>query len=424
MTASNLDIASPGDVVDELGDESSIGSDDLVDPGSASRAALLCACNRAATHVLLSLDGGRVGSPAVEALCADHLPREAGNGSSLALPVDPAGHDVMGVLTDASVVSDGPSVDLVLAAAVARALPIAALFTNARGDALFANSTWTDLTGQRVDAASGRGWMGLVAAEDQPGLSRLLNPAQRQRTRDIALSVRLVPRGQPPRWAQLRGRPLLDADECPVGWVLSLADVTDLKKSEEQLAHRALHDPLTGALNRAALFQHLERVLARNKRLESNVGVLFIDLDSFKAVNDRLGHHRGDQVLTSLAERLRSSVRPGDIVARYGGDEFILVCEDLKAPEQAISIAERVLDNLSEPIRIGRLTLRLAASVGIAIARPEVDDADGLVSRADQAMYIAKHHGNTYAVAPPHPPRSHDHIELDLRDRLPGVSSS
>jgi len=157
-------------------------------------------------------------------------------------------------------------------------------------------------------------------------------------------------------------------------------------RSEEQMRHEALHDPLTGLANRTLLRDRLEHALARTEREGAVTGVLFADLDDFKRINDRFGHAAGDAVLSEVAARLRAAVRPADTVARYGGDEFVVVCEKIDETG-ALALARRLDAALRRPIATDGETHRLTASIGIALGR---SDPEALLARADAAVYQAK----------------------------------
>jgi diguanylate cyclase (GGDEF)-like protein len=174
--------------------------------------------------------------------------------------------------------------------------------------------------------------------------------------------------------------------------VLSLVTVAvERSIDERRLAHQATHDPLTGVGNRAALLDRLEVALARAKRTGRAVAVLFCDLDAFKAVNDRYGHDRGDRLLVEVAERVTRAVRPSDTVCRTGGDEFVVVCEDLADGDQAHAIAERVRRSIEDvPVDIGEALVPVTVSVGVALADLPIDDADRLLRLADLSMYATK----------------------------------
>ena len=160
-------------------------------------------------------------------------------------------------------------------------------------------------------------------------------------------------------------------------------------------AYQALYDPLTGLPNRALLDDRLSQALAACRRTGTLVGVLFVDLDGFKVVNDLFGHHVGDQLLKLMAERLGNARRQSDTVARFGGDEFVVVCPDLKTSAAACRVAEHLLDELSLPAEVEGVEHRLTASVGIALTGPgpRLESPETLLRNADTAMYRAKEEG-------------------------------
>ena len=160
-------------------------------------------------------------------------------------------------------------------------------------------------------------------------------------------------------------------------------------RGEERMRHDAVHDPLTGLANRTLLRDRLEQALARSRRKGGASGLLFVDLDNFKQVNDEYGHATGDAVLVELGKRLQKAVRPSDTVARLGGDEFVVVCEELDE-ETAVALGQRLHDALEHPLVIDGIEHRLSASIGIALGQA---DPDGLLGNADAAVYRAKAHG-------------------------------
>jgi len=179
-----------------------------------------------------------------------------------------------------------------------------------------------------------------------------------------------------------------------VGRVWSFSDVTDRKRLEAELAHQAFHDSLTGLANKALFRDRVEHALARRQRTGGRVGVLFVDLDNFKTVNDSLGHNRGDQLLAAVADRIRKCLRSSDTAARLGGDEFAVLLEDISTTADAEVAADRIITTLTRPFRLAEMDLTISASVGIAFDAPEAD-VDHVLRNADLAMYQAKAAGRS-----------------------------
>ncbi len=173
-----------------------------------------------------------------------------------------------------------------------------------------------------------------------------------------------------------------------------LADAIERRAADEELRYRVLHDSLTGLPNRLLFIDTLSEALERGREVGAPVGMLFLDLDHFKLINDSLGHHKGDELLRAVAPRLRAHLRPGDTVARFGGDEFGVLVEHLADEREAIAIADRVAAAFDRPFSLGGIEHFVTASVGIAVARPDSGaDADSLIRDADAAMYRAKDRG-------------------------------
>jgi len=176
------------------------------------------------------------------------------------------------------------------------------------------------------------------------------------------------------------------------------SDNTRRRQIEDELSHQALHDPLTGLANRVKFLDRLEDALARSTRSGSPVAVLFCDLDNLKVVNDRLGHTAGDDLLTGVAERFRHSVRPSDTVARFGGDEFVILCAEMASSDDAIVVADRLCAALVAPFYLAGEPVASTASIGIAVGTGASANAVDLVRDADSAMYEAKQKGRAQYV--------------------------
>ncbi len=173
-----------------------------------------------------------------------------------------------------------------------------------------------------------------------------------------------------------------------------VADRTaELARVTQELAHRALHDDLTGLPNRAAFWDRLSHQLELAHRRRTALAVLFIDLDDFKRVNDTHGHAAGDQLLVEVARRIAGELRSGDTAARVGGDEFLVLLEDVAAPDDALVVAHRVADAIRAPLALGSHSYEVTCSVGVASSRDCPATADAVVAAADAAMYDAKRNG-------------------------------
>lgn len=180
-----------------------------------------------------------------------------------------------------------------------------------------------------------------------------------------------------------------------VSVVATIRDVTRRRWAEEELLRLATHDPLTGLANRSAVADEVARALQADARVGTTTAVLLIDLDRFKNVNDSLGHGTGDDLLVAAAERMRGCARAGDLVARTGGDEFVMVMRSIRAIDEAVEVAQRLVHAFREPFSLHGRALYTTASVGIATATGPGDD---VVREADTAMYVAKAEGRDRAV--------------------------
>jgi len=216
----------------------------------------------------------------------------------------------------------------------------------------------------------------------------------------VEVEYRLIADDGQVRWVLDRMRPERELADGGVLVSGVVADISERKRVEaearEKLAYAALHDSLTGLANRASFLEHLELGLQRARRTAKGVGVLFIDLDNFKLVNDSFGHGAGDELLKAVGSRLRGAVRGMDVVARQGGDEFLILLSDLEqasASRATEAVASKVGSILSDPFLVDGIEIYVSASVGISLYPADGDDAETLLKHADVAMYSVKDAG-------------------------------
>ncbi len=196
--------------------------------------------------------------------------------------------------------------------------------------------------------------------------------------------------------------PMVDEAGEITHWMANQRDVTERRALEDQLRHQALHDPLTGLPNRVLLMDRLEHALERADRREGRVAVLFMDLDDFKVVNDSLGHEAGDRLLVALAGRLEGSLRLEDTLARFGGDEFVVLIEDASDVSRATGVADRIVEALRKPFVVEGREVFATLSMGIVLADSSRERPEDLLRKADIAMYRAKEKDKAgYAVFEP-----------------------
>jgi diguanylate cyclase (GGDEF)-like protein/PAS domain S-box-containing protein len=195
--------------------------------------------------------------------------------------------------------------------------------------------------------------------------------------------------------------PLLDDSGTITHFIAVQNDITVQRQQDDHAHYLAYHDALTGLPNRVYFAAFQRQALSQAKTTRRSVAILFVDLDKFKPVNDRLGHDVGDHLLRAVSERLVSSVRKSDGVARIGGDEFVILLPDLEETDIAVALASKLISNIAQPFIIGKQKIQIGASIGIAIYPDDGDDPDELLRKADQAMYLAKNHGgNSYRLFP------------------------
>jgi diguanylate cyclase (GGDEF)-like protein/PAS domain S-box-containing protein len=244
--------------------------------------------------------------------------------------------------------------------------------------------------GHPPDSLIGSSLLDVVLAEDREVAVRLFEQSRQRSGIPVVGEVRMLPRGsEQPRRFEMTVTDLL-ADPTVNGLVLNYSDITERALYQERLTRQAFHDTLTGLANRARFQERLEEALQQR---DHTVGLLFIDLDHFKVINDSLGHDAGDQLLREVAERLSACLREGDTLSRLGGDEFTVLLPDIAGPEVAAAVAERVIGVLQAPFDLPGQSVVVSASVGIATGEALRDRPEELLRDADAAMYEAKARG-------------------------------
>ncbi|RMD79373.1 MAG: EAL domain-containing protein [Gammaproteobacteria bacterium] len=266
------------------------------------------------------------------------------------------------------------------------------LITDARQRILYVNRFFTEVTGYAPEEVLGRNPSLLSSGRHEEAFYRSMWRRIRQEGRwEGEIWNRRKDGSVYPEWLSI------SAIRSPAGaithYVGVFTDLSEVRAAQEEIRHLAFHDTLTGLANRSWFHEQLERALSRARRREERVALLFIDMDRFKGINDTLGHAVGDEVLREIGRRLRQSLRREDLVARLGGDEFVVLLSGSGREEvvrQARAAARKLLRVLEEPIRVGRHTFHLSASIGIALYPDDAATAEQLLQYADATMYQSK----------------------------------
>ena len=260
---------------------------------------------------------------------------------------------------------------------------------------------WVSPSAETVFGAPPEAWVGLPMAEfvhpddyervlvDVAGVMSGVTVMSRQRIRGADGTY---------HWVESNSRIYLDAAGAQDGFLTSLRVVDALVASEGELARRARVDDLTGLLNRAEVLEQLGHMVDKGRRRGDNVAVLFCDLDWFKDVNDKYGHAAGDEVLRVTAERIGITIRQGDIAARFGGDEMLVVLADVRDMDEALRVAEKIRLACAEGIGVPGSVVQVTVSIGVVLARAG-QPIDEVIADADRAMYQAKQSGRDRVVA-------------------------
>ena len=274
---------------------------------------------------------------------------------------------------------------------LAESTPVGVVRCDHDGHLRFSNAAYHTITGLAEEQADD--WLALIHPDD---IDRLVGSFEHFVSSEDVFDEEfaILPRDRnEERSVRVVARQMRSPDGKITDIVASIVDMTDRVRLEQRLAHDATHDDLTGLANRALLRTHLQERLRQTRDASEPLAVIFIDMDDFKRINDSHGHPVGDEVLQRLAERILDSVRPDDLVARFGGDEFVIVAHAGGGPDSVLSVAHRVQRSLAEPFDIVGTPISARASIGVALETGHGGNADMLLSEADAAMYAAKSRG-------------------------------
>lgn len=275
---------------------------------------------------------------------------------------------------------------------LAASSPAGILQVEPKGNCLYANDRMGEIVGRSPQSLTGRGWLEAIPARDRQAFLDRVRPALHARE-VISADTRIQTPDGEMRWARVRTAPHTSAGGSVVSYVVTVEDITRLVESSERLEEQALHDSLTGLANRTLFLDRLGHALERMRSRGTPLAVLFLDLDRFKVVNDSLGHYQGDKLLIAVAKRIGTSLRKGDTLARFGGDEFTILAEGIGSAEDGAHLAERVSDALRQPFALGASETFVTVSTGIVIVTESRADPQSILTDADAAMYLAKERG-------------------------------
>ena len=265
---------------------------------------------------------------------------------------------------------------------------------NTKGECIFTNDEMAQITGLSQEQILSDSWLSVVDHEDRVSLQSKITTMINSH---CPININCKIDGSSPKWVSGHIGVLHGNNDDILGYLGTITDVTDIRQAQSQLEHMAFYDTLTGLANRRLFRNRLEHVLHNLSRDNNSLGLILIDLDHFKEINDSLGHDAGDTLLTLISERLQHCVRASDTVARLGGDEFAVILPVINNSIAISAIAEKIIAAIHEPIILQENEFKISASLGIAIAPTDSNNAEDLIKQADMALYRAKDLGrNNY----------------------------
>ena len=292
--------------------------------------------------------------------------------------------------------------------------PVGIFQLDAKQNILYINQRWRDIHHLNIAHPQLADWFQCIHPSElkqlQPHWQTLLNTQN-----SITTEFRLKEHQGRTTWVQLLAGALHDHQGNLLGYLGTISDISEMKSAQLQMENLAFYDSLTGLANRRLFRDRLEKAITLAQRSQSSVALLFLDMDQFKRVNDTLGHDAGDELLKTVASRLRECIRDSDTVSRIGGDEFTILLTEIHSPSDVVPVAEKILQRLAQPIRVAENEVSTSVSIGITLTPEDSLDANTLMKNADMAMYRAKELGrNTYQFFSEEMNRAVlEHIELE-----------
>jgi diguanylate cyclase (GGDEF)-like protein/PAS domain S-box-containing protein len=299
--------------------------------------------------------------------------------------------------------------------------PIGMAMTDLEGRIVRANPAMARIVGRSPDDLSGMSVHALTHPDDRDASMAEMRRLVADASDGYRIEKRYCHADGHAVWVSVSVSCVRDEDGTPSYLIGQVEDVTERRALRERLAYAAIHDPLTSLPNRVLFMDRLETSLSRANRHGRLVAVLFVDLDRFKLVNDGMGHAAGDALLETVAQRLAQVMRPSDTVARFGGDEFVVLCDEIADEAVAVAMAERLTDVLRPPVVLADGEIFVSASVGVALSGGDKDSAASLLRDADTAMYMAKERGRARIEV--FDPKSHGIVldKIRIRNELHGA---